>query len=413
VAQTRGLPFKQEITLAPAGPENPIKDGSPSFDFYNGAPLLEVERAYQSIGLLPRSSDFKKALTEFRGLERLIRYDRANLRVSWSPTAAQLGAPVTKLDPDKARDLPAVFAIMEALQEQHFKWRATMDNVLIEDRRSAFHAVAAGDAALTLMSLGMKKEDSKLLPANLDIAAQAAVELGKLAVNLPDFLRRQLTFPHRHGSQFVYWAYRSKGWQGVDALYDNPPLSTAEILHPEKYFVQREAPLRFFPAQLLRRFKDGAIVEQTLGEDAIAGLLAGERSAKSPRDTAGGWRGDQLFTFAENGSPTTLWFSSWHSEPQAREFLLAYRAVLEARHRVRFDSAASQSNAPMIARAQNQRGWLLQRNDSVVLLVSESPASRLIEIAADAWKDLEIDQETMEIRFESAQAPAQLSLKSR
>jgi hypothetical protein len=67
-------------------------------------------------------------------------------------------------------------------------------------------------------------------------------------------LRQKLTFPFREGSQFVFWALRAKGWPGVDALYGNPPISAAEILHPERYFLLREAPLRFFPAALLGKF---------------------------------------------------------------------------------------------------------------------------------------------------------------
>ncbi len=266
----------------------------------------------------------------------------------------QVGAPLAILNAPKDREFAPVLAIVQALQEQHFHWRATIDKVALEDRRSAFRALATGDAALTLLTIGMRGEDLKLLPAQFGVATQIAGEIDKLAASLPDFLRRQLTFPYRHGSQFVYWAFKSKGWEGVDGLYANPPLSTSEILHPEKYFVERETPLRFFPAQLLRRFKESSIVEQSLGEDAIIGLLARDRSV--PVDIAAGWRGDQLFAFPESGNPTIIWFSSWRTEDQAHEFLLAYRAVLEARHRIRFNSAAGQRNGALIARARNQRG---------------------------------------------------------
>ncbi|MGH7854090.1 MAG: hypothetical protein ACREP3_11660 [Candidatus Binatia bacterium] len=412
MAQARGLEPRREIALATGASAGKAPAIAP-IDVYNGAPLVEVERAYKTIGLLPNASDFGKAWAEYRRLERFITYDRATSIVSWAASAPQAGAPLAKLDADKAREFAPVYAIVQALQEQHFRWRSTIDRVSTEDRRTAFRALATGDAALTLLTTGVKEENVKLLPAQLDIAAQVAGEIDKLAASLPDFLRRQLTFPYRHGSHFVYWAFRLKGWQGVNGLYANPPLSTAEILHPGRYFVEREAPLRFFPAQLLRRFKESPIVEQTLGEDAIIGLLARDRPAKLPVDIAAGWHGDQLFAFIENGDSTIIWFSSWRSEEHAQDFLSAYRGVLEARHRVRFDSAAGQNNAPAIGRARDQRGWLLQRKESVVLLASTSPANRLTELAADAWKDLEIDNEPTEMRFESARIPAQFPVRSR
>jgi hypothetical protein len=410
VAQARGLAPKQDISLAGGASAGKAPELAP-LELYNGASLAEVERAYKSIGLLQDSNDFRKELAEARGLERMISYDPAKSTVSWSANMARVSGALAKVDVNKAQDLAPVFAAVQALQEQHFKWRAVVNKVSIEDRRSAFRAIATGDAFLALLSRDMDLDDAKLWPATLEISTAVAAEIDKLAVALPHFLRRQLAFPYRAGSEFVYWALRSRGWQGVNALYANPPLSTAEILHPEKYFIRREPPLRFFPPHLLRRFKKGAAIEQSLGEDAIGGLLASERSAKSA--AAGAWRGDQLFAFPEDANLVTVWFSAWGTENQAQEFLRAYRVVLETRHGVRFESPAGQKSAPLIARSRDQRAWLLQSQGPVVLLVAASSATYLLEVAADAWKDLEIENETMDVRFESAHLPHQFSLRSR
>ena len=410
VTQTRGLEPRQEIKLASEANVSRAPAAAP-INVYHGAPLLEVERTYKIIGLLPNARDYGKALEEYRLLERFIAYDPATSSASWTASAPRAGAPLAILKTPKDREFAPVLAVVQALQEQHFRWRETIDKVALEDRRSAFRALATGDAVLTLLTVGMRAEELKLLPAQIRVATQVAGEIDKLAASLPDFLRRQLTFPYRHGSQFVYWAFRSKGWEGVEGLYANPPLSTAAILHPERYFVERETPLRFFPAQLLRRFKENPVVEQSLGEDAIIGLLSRETSASA--DIAAAWRGDQLFAFTESGNPTIVWFSSWRTEDQAQEFLRAYQAVLQARHRIRFRSASGQKNGALVTRAPEQRGWLLQRSGTVVLLASTFPASRLTDLAADAWKDLEIDNETMELRFESARLSAQLSVNGR
>ncbi|HKY09050.1 MAG TPA: hypothetical protein VJQ55_12440 [Candidatus Binatia bacterium] len=411
VSAARGLEPKQEIKLAgTAAAANP---NAPA-DGYQGAPVAEVERAYKIAGLLPNAGDFSKALSEYRRFEQLIFYNRFTSTASWTPGAAQMGAPLAKIQPEKAEEFAPVFAIAQALQEQHFKWRAVIDSIAIEDRRSAFQALAIGDAALILLNIGIKKTEMSSLPAQLEVAAQAAGELDKLAASLPDFFRRRLTFPYRHGGLFVYWALRLSGWPGVNSLYRDPPFSTGEILHPERYFIDREAPLHFFPPQLMRRVKEGAVIEQTLGEDAIAGLLSRDRSAKLPADVAAGWRADDLFVFRESNNPMILWFSAWRSEDQAQAFLNAYRSLLETRHRIRFDAPiTARTIGAWTARAPDGRGWLLQRNQSNVLLISAVPASRLLELAGEAWKDLQIDKESTEIRYESARKSAQPSARRR
>ena len=409
LAQTRGLPVAKAIRL-----NQQDANGSANIesDFPGPAPIPDLERAYKNVGLLPNDAQLGQAQIEYRRLSRLIDYDGATGVVSLAPGAARLGAPLERTNPRAARELPVVMGIALALQEQHFNWRERFRSTASEDRRAALCALAGGDAVLAATFQLLGKTISPV--ANLAASSQIAAEVDKLAAALPDYLRRQLTLPYRAGSQFVYWAYKARGWPGVNGLYANSPLSTAEILHPEKYFIQRAAPLHFFPAALLRRYKESSIVEQSLGEDAIAGMLASARPEKSAGATASGWRGDRLFGFREGANLTTAWFSSWATEKQAQEFLQAYRSVLEARHGVRFNFAPAPKSAPGIASARDQRGWLLQSNGSVVLLISVTPASRLVDLANDAWIDLEIDEDTTGLPFDWGKRSGHpLSLASR
>ena len=138
-----------------------------------------------------------------------------------------------------------------------------------------------------------------------------------LARALPTFLRNQLVLPLREGSDFVAWAIKAKGRDGLNALYANPPSSTAQILHPEKYYLTPQPPQRFFPAGLLRHMAVPTLFEQSLGEFLLRGLLETENSlALSSQIAAAGWRGDQLFAFAGKSIQTTAWYRSWGSPGQ-------------------------------------------------------------------------------------------------
>ena len=410
IASFRGLPLKRDIVLGrSASAGDPIATQEP-------IALNQVERAYKSIGLLANNVDYAKALSDFRRLAQLTPYDNASGRIAIAAEAEKLGAPFDMSDAILAREAPLGFAVMAALQEQSFNWQSRSEAIYLEDRRSAFRAIATGDTALTLLARGNRKTAQTFSPNDLSAAGKFSAELEQSAKNLPDFLRQQLIFPYREGSQFTLWALRSKGWPGVDALYADPPLSTAEILHPEKYFIKRQAPRQIFPAALLRAMKDGPAVEQTLGELLIRTLLANANPLKQASDNAARWRADQLFAFAEGENLITVWFSEWESPADAGAFQTGYRAVLEKLPCIRFDDRKGPTTSVMSGRTRDNRGVWLQVKGSVVVFISGVALEGLSSFAETAWQDLEIEADDSALRFDSAGRQRfgdQLSLNSK
>jgi hypothetical protein len=51
----------------------------------------------------------------------------------------------------------------------------------------------------------------------------------------PAFLKEDFIFPYTYGQAFVEKLMNDGGWEAVDAAYANVPVSTEQILHPEKY----------------------------------------------------------------------------------------------------------------------------------------------------------------------------------
>lgn len=410
ISELRQLPLNRSLVLDQAASAPPATAAVTAY--YGGMPPGALESAYKSIGLLSNETDLSRALAAYRRLERLVSYDEGSGKVLLSPNLARLSIGLEKIHATTASETPAIAGIVAALQEQHFKWQSRIDAVSLEDRRLAFRAISAGDVVLTiLLRAGAAKGD--LAAANAQMANPIARELDKLGARLPGLFRQQLEFPYNDGSRFVLWAYKAKGWNGVNALYADPPLSTAQILHPEKYFIRRQLPLRFFPPALLRRFPEGPAVEQSFGEYLIGGLLATAHGAANASQLAATWRGDQLFSFQDGPTLATVWFSSWANENDAEKFLRAYRRVLEARQRLRFESPANGRRRTLIAAARDGRRWLLQAEGAAVIVVNAGSRESLTDLAEQAWKDLEIDAESTVIPFESAQRRTQLSFKSR
>jgi hypothetical protein len=117
------------------------------------------------------------------------------------------------------------------LQDQHYDLsRLVPKHPTNDDQSLAVQALTEGDAVLMqrlwaqqrmsqdeLNRLGQGGADSRLFSA-------------------PLFLREQLLFPYTDGFNFVRQMYQTGGgYPGVDEVFRNPPESTQQILHIEKY----------------------------------------------------------------------------------------------------------------------------------------------------------------------------------
>jgi hypothetical protein len=159
---------------------------------------------------------------------------------------------------------------------------------------------------------------------------------------IPQVIRETLIFPYMHGISFVQTFLKSSDWKEFLKIYDDPPRSSEQILHPAKYFDLRDHPIVIEMAPFPGAFSSDWIEIDTnvLGELGISILVkqfAGEEMAKL---AAEGWGGDQYKlleakTYGANGNSEDLLFlhfSTWDSSKDAIEFFLAYRQVVEAKY---------------------------------------------------------------------------------
>ena len=404
VSERRGLPLTTTLRIEIQGTGTDGARPQPT-QYYGSVPIAQIESIYKDIGLVAPEVDFATGFAEYEKITQLSAYQPATGIVSLAREALQLGNPWENAAPAAARELPAVIGITQALQEQQFHWQQKIDASVFVDHRLSLRALAIGDALLVAVPSSTPTDNHKISPQELRMMLQIASQVERMAAGLPEFWRAQATFPYREGSQFGSWAYAAQGWQGVNALYENPPVTTAQVLHPEKYFIRWQPPLRFFPAALLRRDDNRSIAEQSLGEFSVRTLLGLTASADTAAETAAQWRGDQLFSFQTNDGIETFWFSAWENENAAKAFLRAYAQVLERRWGIHFDDVRQAKDATVIANDRDGRAWLLQARGPAVLALVTRSGDQLAPLAERAWVDLEIEPETSVIRFESAQRP--------
>ncbi|HXG51645.1 MAG TPA: hypothetical protein VNN77_09605 [candidate division Zixibacteria bacterium] len=393
IVRLRGLSLRREIVGPPRAPI-PAPPERAFEQEYGPVPPPVLSHAYRRIGLLPRGGDLARPLGDFERLRKIAAYDPGAGVLLLSPEAIRLGQAVAGEDVRSALAIPRGLALAHALQEQRFRWQDRLRVIFLEDRKLALRAVAAGSAVLTALAAAGRGETAD----RLRDAGLIAAELERLGARLPDLLRAKLVFPIREGTRFVSWAYAARGWSGVDALFERPPLSTAQVLHPERYFIRRQDPLRLVPSGLARRMGQSAAVDQTIGEALLRVPLRSALPAAEALEIASRWRGDTLRVYGHGPEAVTAWFTAWSDAEAARAFERAYRRSLEESRGLWFTGDADTQRAA----AGGGRSAILRRKGAIVLLLDGAPEREADELSADALRDLEILQEPFPPEFDLA-----------
>jgi hypothetical protein len=290
---------------------------------------LEMEElVYQTIGLVPKSFDYKKGLIALYVSQIGGYYDpekKQFVMADWIP--ADLQAAV------------AVHELTHALQDQHFDLKKLLDPKQENgDTLLAHSAISEGDAMIVMSDYERSARKQSLLREEASIDALvsqpqhgAVAQEEGLNQPVPESLKAILLFPYTSGLRFMHVALR-KGKDGsmLDKVFRNPPTTTREILHPEDYW-DLTAPKSSVPAisELhLDDNQDHVVYSDVLGEFLVYVTLCADGAQRQQcAEAAQGWIGDRIAVVDRGGTHRKIiWVTRWESERDASEFALAYSA---------------------------------------------------------------------------------------
>jgi hypothetical protein len=323
---------------------------------------MEMEQlAYRAIGIIPDDYDYGKSLVGFLVSQLGGYYDPKRERfvmAAWLPASVQ--------------ETVAVHELTHALQDQHYNLKKFLDVKSDNgDRSLAYSALIEGDATAVMLDNDRRLKRMPQLEKEPNIESSILMQI--LGMNIggggvPESLKAMLIFPYTSGLRFVHTILRLKGYQGLEAVYQRPPQSTREILHPEEYLAGRvqleipsEAELSFGEAQTDKQI--AIDYSDVIGEFGIVSLFANSAVSADARTKASvGWTGDRLAILASrDGRRVVRWLTRWESEQDAREFREAYAMFVEDRYKIKLSSGeTSLSNTKTIEIHSNQREVMIQ-----------------------------------------------------
>jgi len=304
--------------------------------------LAAQQRLLQRLGLLPDDADLEQMLVDLQSgaAAAYYRFDDQTMYV------IDNGTPF-----DAAERWFVSHEYTHALDDQHFQIAANQ----VTDP-------SQGDAALA--NLGVIEGDATTtmyLWAQQHLTLQELIEISLLSLtgndaqlldSMPPYLVRQISFPYQEGYKFVSGLQTNGGWAAVNDVLQNPPPSTEQVLHPEKY-TTHEAPIQVQLEDPTADLGGGGWKQtyiDTFGELNMQMFVAGGEEPDSPipglpmgewphAADAAGWGGDRIAMWErdESGSWAIAWRTAWDTKADADEFAArttALQATLDGASKV-------------------------------------------------------------------------------
>ena len=237
--------------------------------------------------------------------------------------------------------------LTHALEDQSFHidpWiKAARPN---DDAELARDAVSEGSALAAMVDYEMidQKVGVRDLPdVTLMIKTGAVTEMAK-DPNLskaPQFIRDQLLFPYLAGTGFTQEFLKARsGWGDLHQLFEKPPVSTQQIMHPQLYLDGVTPVVVKMPEWKGIVPSDWKLLEENvLGEfgfDEVLKQFIGDERAEALSPS---WRGDRYALFEDQKTKqiALVYKLTLDEGDNANRFFGQYSEALEVKHAQRSD----------------------------------------------------------------------------
>lgn len=241
--------------------------------------------------------------------------------------------------------------LVHAIQDQ--KFNLSEYNRKTRDGANADSGLVEGDARYT-ETLYKNRCDGEwdCLPTN---SQSGGGDLANIGVYLVKYQ------PYSDGPAFIRGVRNEGGWDAVNALYENPPASTEQVIHSNKYGSDAPADVKLADKSS-DAWQQVTVADRpdygSVGEAAVFSMFMypayhseGKEQVIPPnqffnrnedgdlRDIdplnynhsySDGWDGDRLFVYQnDEGETGYVWKLVWDSEQDAKEFVTGYEKVLQ------------------------------------------------------------------------------------
>jgi hypothetical protein len=254
-----------------------------------------------------------------------------------------------------------VHELAHALADQHFHLaKYIREGMRNDDSATARQAVMEGQATWLMAAYisregGGKPEVPEAVLALMKKSIQgSAAEQYPVFSQAPLYIRESLVFPYAAGLDFQDAVFRKLGQRAFSEVFVRPPVSSGQILHPDRYLGHGGVVIPNSPAlpeaREFRKLADG-----TLGEMDLRVLLSQYTDSKAGEALAAHLAGAsyELFEHKRAKFPVLGVASAWDSPDSARNYFEQYRKVM----RGKWKKLEITNQTPVLMEGQGDSGY--------------------------------------------------------
>jgi hypothetical protein len=294
-------------------------------------------RTIEAFGLLPEGTDLEALMLDVLTIAVGGFYD---------PERDQLYALTSELG--ALNQFVLIHECAHALQDQYADLQAfAMEQEHFENEDAAIGRAAVVEGGATFVTNRvMQRHADELFDADdfeLKGLTEAFVQQVAASGSLPPVIADGMTFPYLQGEAFLKAVHRHGGWEAVNALYERPPASSEQVIHPEKYLPgpEHDAPLPLRAPDLLPLLGEGwsEVRRNRMGELGVRQLVQFTGDPGDIWRASYGWDGDEYRLYGRDGDDgdgddggaddVLQWVTAWDTEQDAVEFVDALAKVIE------------------------------------------------------------------------------------
>lgn len=302
----------------------------------NGAQRYADEKSLEAFGLVPRNFPLDSFMIDLLTDQVAGMYDpkaKEFYIADWIPIADQ-------------REVMA-HEMTHALEDQSFhieRWiKAARPN---DDAEMARDSVSEGTAMAAMVDYLLRDEhegvrDLPDVAALIGTGAIAEMTKDPVLATAPQYIQDALIFPYLEGTSFSQQFLKAHtGWMDLKLLFENPPVSTQQILHPDLYLKGLKPVVVTLPKWKGIVPADWKLLEENvMGEFGLRELLKQFLGPGHPATLGADWAGDRYAVFENSRtSDTPLVFRlTLDSGDHAAQFFSDFSDALEKKYATRTD----------------------------------------------------------------------------
>jgi hypothetical protein len=319
VEELRGFDYAHPVVAQPVEQQEIAEDLVEYADI--AYPREQYERrslAWDTIGVIPDGTNLRNAYENYGSSQVIGYYDTLTGELKFIGTQS----------PSPLERITLAHELTHAIDDQRFGLeRLDVLGAECRDEQSAAAiAVVEGNATFFML----RWAETFLTPEEQVRVGIEAAQQDTSTEGIPPFIVRLQAWSYDQGLRFIGALESRGGLDAVDAAFEDLPVSTEQIIHPERY--PNDAPTPVDVTDLSGELGDGwqDLDVMTIGEAWLALALGLRLNGSEAQEATAGWDGGIYRAWSDGEDAAVVLSTEWDSAADAGEFAAAMQEWIDA-----------------------------------------------------------------------------------